>query len=141
MSTRCCVRIHNPEHDNDCPVLLYHQHDGYQEFMLPKLEKFLQASYDHLVQRTYDYAWNSSVVAALFVLFSVENHADPLIPFCTDRPDNPEAPHDKCRPNGGLPEFLPCGGLYDNLEYIYDIWLLPVSGEFRIESRSANPQE
>jgi len=39
MSTRCCVRIHNPEHDNDCPVLLYHQHDGYQEFMQSKLGK------------------------------------------------------------------------------------------------------
>jgi hypothetical protein len=143
MATRCCVRIHDPNvrDDNDCPVLLYHHHDGNEQFMLPKIEKFLNAAHYHLVKQGYEYAWNSPMVSALFVLLSVEDHSEPIMPFSTDRPDYYHIPHHDCRANAGFPEFLPCGTLYDSLEFIYDIWLLPVSGAFRIGHNSINSPE
>lgn len=121
MSTRCIVRIHDPEVDGqaDCAaVMLYHHQDGKPEFMLPKIKRFLETSYAYLIEQGYDYAWNYSMVAALFVILSVEDHEYPLMPFSTDRPDCSDVPFEPCRANSGLPEFLPhCGILSTNIEH------------------------
>ena len=143
MSTRCIVKVHDPEAENqtDCPVMLYHHRDGNPDFMLPKIKRFLEASHAYLVEKWYDTAWNSLMVAALFIIMSVEDHSDPLMPYSTDRPDYSSIPFEPCRANNGLPEFLPCAVLPEGLEFIYDVWLSPVPGCFRIEHQAVDPKQ
>lgn len=143
MSTRCVVRIHDPKQENltDCPVLVYHHKDGKPEFMLPKIKRFLEAAHAHLVDRDYAYAWNSPMVSALLVLLSVEDHEYPLMPFSTDRPDCSDVPFHEVRANGGLPEFLPVAVVTEDIEHLYDVWLSPISGSFRIDHTEVDPQQ
>lgn len=143
MSTRCCVRLHDPEPQDqtDNPILLYHHRDGGERFMMPKIKRFLEASHAHLVTHGYEYAWNAPMVAALMIMFSVEDHADPIMPYSTDRPDNSDVPFDVCRANGGLPELLPVAAVPDGVEHVYDVWLSPISGGFRIDHSGVDPHD
>lgn len=150
MSTRCTVRIYETDENGKPyegefakPIMLYHHSDGYPEFMVPLLEKFLKKTHEFMSKVGFPYWWDQERVAATMILLSAEDYEKPLLPFHSrkrsgswaTRDRNSEIPYDAYRPKGGIPEFAPCSSLHGDLEYLYDVYLLRPSGTFKIEYR------
>jgi len=133
-STRCQVAIYDAFDTKKPGVLLYHHSDGYPDFMLPLLEKFLHKTYEVLKNAGYPYWWDSERVGAVMIWLSSEDYSEPLLPNSTNRLDHYESGKDTpYRPNGGVPVFQPTTIMHDDIEYLYKVYLKEKDGEFEIK--------
>lgn len=133
MATRCMIRIHNSEQigETDQAVLLYHHQDGMPDRMLPKLHKMLAEAYELLRWMERDYWWDAEHVAALLVALSADTNG--LAQFAGLLPVADGGSEDGENREAAMPEFLPCGRIHGDCEYVYDVRISPVSGSYRID--------
>lgn len=131
MSTRCNILIHDPEVEGspDLPVILYHHQDSMSDRFLPKLHRLLKDAHEFLKQADRDCWWNSERLAAIMILLSAD--ASRHAAFAGLLPTDPEDVD--TAPEAAVPTLLPCAAVHRDIEYIYDVWLSPVSGCYRID--------
>jgi hypothetical protein len=82
--------------------------------------------------------WYSEDVAALLVMFSIEDYDLPLMPFSTNRPNKWDTgtkydPSQKYRANSGIPRFVPGVELHGDIEYLWKIKLGPDNFKYKIK--------
>ncbi len=132
MSTRCNIEIYD-QNQTEPGAILYHHSDGYPDFMLKKLNKFLKESYNVLQRAGYAYWWDSERVASVMIMLSIEDYEVPMLPFSTKRTDYDFNQFSKpYRPEKGIPVFQPCVSLHGDIAYVYKVRLLS-EGQFNIE--------
>jgi len=133
MSTRCCIEMYDKYAPQKPGARLYHHCDGYPSFMKKKLTDFLTAISKI---KNYRFNWDSEPVAAMMIVFSIEDYEQPLLPYSTDRLDHydllqPDKPY---RAAGGLPVFEPCLENHGDIDYLYKVTLLP-DNKFQIQHK------
>lgn len=105
MSTRCNIGLYY-ENDVNPGCLLYHHYDGYPEFMVNKLTRFLNKTIKILSERGVSYWFDPERVGALLVMLSVNNYTDPEMPTKED-----------------VPYFQPCTEKHGDIDYYYEVRL------------------
>lgn len=138
-STRCQIELYTAFEDGTVEkkpeAVLYHHSDGYPDFMKPKLERFLKATYELMKKAGHGYWWDGERVAAVMIMLSAEDYSQPLIPYSTNRPDHyaSGASMDAVyRPNGGIPVFQPACQRHGDIEYLYKVIIGPKDGDYKI---------
>lgn len=125
MSTRSMTEFHFDWDKRTEPgALLYHHSDGYPDFMLPKVIKFLRATAKALKDCGYPYWWDPERVAAFFVLFSANGYSEPtlLTPAKVKvmiQVKTAKGYSDKVM---GYPQFQPATDYHCDIEYLYRVF-------------------
>lgn len=132
MSTRCQIEIY----DDDTPeVMLHHHSDGYPEFMLKKLNTFLEASYQYLSLIGKHYWWDAERVGAVMIMLSIEDYRIPLLPFCSTDRDNINI-----RANYRFPAFQPSLNYHCDIEYLWKVYIKE-NGKYEIKCFEVSTEE
>lgn len=131
ISTRCQVDFYDCYRDlvtnrrrESLGARLYHHSDGNPDFMLGKLDRFLDAARDFIYTRQR-HNWCAEMVATLMVMFSIEDYDKPLLPYSTNKPDEVTG-HlrwSDCRPAAGIPVFKVAHGMHGDIAYLYKVSL------------------
>src|ERR1039458_10039215 len=135
MSTRCNVEIYDSFNTENPGAMLYHHSDGYPDFMMGKLDRFLKATFEYLTEAGYSYWWDSERVASILILLSIEDYKNPLKPFSTDRANKYDIknPTQEYRIDGGVPVFQPCMKLHRDIEFVWRVYLGDTNGEVTVK--------
>lgn len=137
MATRCNIRFVT----NDNAIAdgaLYHHYDGYPEFMLPKLEKFLTKAKELLKNDEQGYErswWIGSAVASTLSMLSIEDYNEPLLPFSTKRANSSWDIETPDRPRNGLPCFVLCDKIHDDIGHLYTVVIDSENHTFEISHK------
>lgn len=158
MSTRCHVEFMRPVYKKDekgryvidetkpatVEVRLYHHSDGYPEFQLVKVVKFLEHC-SKLVTTTPCYWWDNERVAAMFCGWSMGSYEEPNLKL--DESNFFKYEWEKVRKEGkkksevekngtgwGVPKYQPCStaARHGDVEFVYQILLTDVDEQGKV---------
>lgn len=119
--------------DRNGSVLLYHHYDGYPSSQLVKIAKFLDEIDARLKTLGFPYWWDNERVAALMVALSA-CHSDPELLSERRFKRATQAARDAemakpgrmlSLPPSGYPMYQPSGRLHGDVEWLYDVFLIP----------------